>query len=57
MSFGVIVGGNHKSSKRKKGINSAYLKKPILDRVSPDKSSNQLRYTETVMQLTPDVHV
>ena len=68
MSFGVIVGGNHKwnfhnflrpiaKAASGKRINSACLKKPIFDRVSPVKSSNQLRYTESVMQLTPDVHV
>jgi hypothetical protein len=37
--------------------NSACLKKPILDRVSPVQRSNQLRYTEIVVELTRDVHV
>ena len=38
--------------------NSACLKEPILDRVSPvQHSSNQLRYTEIVVELTRDVHV
>ena len=36
---------------------SACLKKPILDRVSPVQCSNQLRYTEIVVELTRDVHV
>ena len=36
---------------------SACLKKPILDRVSPVQRSNQLRYTEIVVELTRDVHV
>jgi hypothetical protein len=37
--------------------NSACLKKPILDRVSPVQRSNQLRYAEIVVELTGDVHV
>ena len=37
--------------------NSACLKEPILDRVSPVQRSNQLRYTEIVVELTRDVHV
>ena len=37
--------------------NSACLKEPILDRVSPVQRSNQLRYTEIVVVLTRDVHV
>ena len=37
--------------------NSACLKEPILDRVSPVQRSNQLRYTEIVVELTRDFHV
>ena len=37
--------------------NSACLLEPILDRVSPVQRSNQLRYTEIVVELTRDVHV
>ena len=37
--------------------NSACLKEPILDRVSPVQRSNQLRYTEIVVEITRDVHV
>jgi hypothetical protein len=37
--------------------NSACLKEPILDRESPVQRSNQLRYTEIVVELTRDVRV